>query len=208
MDVARRLLLANKAWVKEKTDLRSDYFERLSKSQSPEVFWVGCSDSRVPAEEVTGSEIGDLFVHRNIGNQVIHTDFSMLSALQYAVSSLKVSHIIVCGHYGCGGIQSAMSRQDLGLVNKWLLHVKDVYRLHRKELETYDVGPNRLNRLVELNTLEQVHRLVATTIVQKSWKAGDFPTIHGWVYDMQTGYLNELISVNPGECLDEVYSFE
>jgi carbonic anhydrase len=208
MDTAQRLLLANKAWVKEKLDLRSDYFQQHAAMQAPEVLWVGCSDSRVPAEEVTGAEVGDLFVHRNIANQFIHTDFNLLSVLQYAVDILQVSHIIVCGHYGCGGIQAALSRRDLGLTNKWLLHIKDVYRMNQQELNNYESGIPRTNRLVELNTIEQVKRLTTTSIVQKAWKKRMAPSVHAWVYNMATGYINELVSFRCGDNINEIYYFD
>jgi carbonic anhydrase len=135
MDSYKKLLLANKAWVQDRISIRPDYFEVMSKDQTPEFLWIGCSDSRVPAEDITGTEPGELFVHRNVANLVIHTDFNMLSVLQYAVEVLKVKHVIVCGHYGCGGVQNAMSRKHLGLINKWLRHIKDVYRFHARELE-------------------------------------------------------------------------
>jgi carbonic anhydrase len=144
MESHKKLLLANKAWVADKLNVREDYFLRMANDQTPEFLWIGCSDSRVPAEDVTGTGPGELFVHRNIANQVIHTDFNMLSVLQYAVEVLKVKHIIVCGHYGCGGVRNALSHQHLGLINKWLRNIKDVYRIHRHELDGIDDEERRL----------------------------------------------------------------
>lgn len=208
MDSYKKLLLANKAWVKDKLDVNPQYFEQHISDQKPEFMWIGCSDSRVPAEDITGTEAGELFVHRNIANLVIHTDFNMLSVLQYAVEVLKVRHVIVCGHYNCGGIKNAMSRQDLGLINKWLRHIKDVYRIHRRELETIGDTQQRWDRLVELNVSEQVQNLAETSIVQKAWKAENRPIIHGWVYDLRTGYLKEIAAMKPGSRLDDIYMFD
>ena len=159
MESYRKLLLANKAFVQDKLDVRPDYFERMADDQSPEFLWIGCSDSRVPAEEITGTEPGELFVHRNIANQVIHTDFNLLSVLQYAVDVLQVKHVIVCGHYGCGGVKNALSRKHLGLINKWLRNIKDIYRLHQRELDGIAEPTARFRRLVELNVQEQVWKL-------------------------------------------------
>ena len=204
----RQLLLSNKAWAKEKLDLRSDYFERSHQVQSPEFLWLGCSDSRVPAEEVTGVEPGELFVHRNIANLVIHTDFNFLSVLQYAVEVLKVKHIIVCGHYGCGGVATAMSHKSLGLINKWLRHIKDIYRFHEEELLQIKDLDARRDRLVELNVHEQVHNIAETSIVQEAWEKEQRPMIHGWVYDMKTGILKELLNFEPGAAIEDIYRFD
>jgi carbonic anhydrase len=208
MESYQRLLLNNKAWVNDKLNLREDFFSRMTLSQEPEFLWIGCSDSRVPAEEVTGVEPGEIFVHRNIANLVIHTDFNMLSVLQYAVEVLKVKHIIVCGHYGCGGVRTAMSRKHLGLINKWLRHIKDVYRLHSDELESIQNETVRFERLVELNVLEQVHHLAEISFVQQAWRKRDGPTIHGWVYDIHTGYLKDLVTIKPGELPHHIYTYE
>lgn len=210
MEAHQQLLLNNKAWVKDRLNLREDFFTSMAnRPQQPEFLWIGCSDSRVPAEEVTGTEPGDLFVHRNIANLVVHTDFNLLSVLQYAVDYLKVKHIIVCGHYGCGGVRSAMTRQDFGLLNKWLRNIKDIYRLHRKELEAIADLEQRTNRLVELNVREQIRNLAETSIVQKAWQHDQRPMLHGWVYDMHTGYLNALETVHPGtHNLEDVYLFD
>ncbi len=208
MESYQKLLLANKAWVKDKLSVRPDYFERMADDQSPEFLWIGCSDSRVPAEDITGTEPGELFVHRNVANQVIHTDFNMLSVLQYAVEVLKVKHIIVCGHYGCSGVKNAMSNRDLGLINKWLRNIKDVYRLHKDELDDVSDSAKRFRRLVELNVLEQVWKLAETSFVQRAWKTNHPLHIHGWVYDLHTGYLNDLQLLTPETNVDSIYQFE
>ncbi len=209
MESYKKLLLANKAFVKDKLDVRDDYFLRMAEDQEPEYMWIGCSDSRVPAEEITGTEPGEIFVHRNIANQVIHTDFNMLSVLQYAVEVLKVKHVIVCGHYGCGGIKNAMTHHDLGLINKWLRNIKDVYRIHQHELDGLMSEPNRrFRRLVELNVQEQVWKLAETSIVQHSWKRLQAPFIHGWVYDLHTGYLNDLLMLTPDTHVEDIYRFD
>lgn len=208
MEAHKRLLLANKAWVEDKLSVSEDYFENLAADQQPEFLWIGCADSRVPAEEITGTQPGQLFVHRNIANLVIHTDFNMLSVLQYAVEALKVKHIIVCGHYGCGGVHNAMTRRDLGLINKWLRHIKDVYRMHERELASIGNERSRFDRLVELNVREQVMNLAETSIIQKSWQDHQAPKIHGWVYDIRSGYLREIAMMDSESTLDPIYKYE
>ncbi|MGE0103275.1 MAG: carbonic anhydrase [Blastocatellales bacterium] len=208
MDAYKKLLLANKAWVKDKLDVREDFFLRMADDQTPEFLWIGCSDSRVPAEDITGTEPGELFVHRNIANQIIHTDFNMLSVLQYAIEVLNVKHVIVCGHYGCGGIKNALSHQHLGLINKWLRNIKDVYRLHQRELEGINDSNLRFRRLVELNVEEQVWKLAETSFVQHSWKKEQRPILHGWVYDLHTGYINDLFMLTHETKMDDIYKFE
>jgi carbonic anhydrase len=208
MESYKKLLLANKAWVQDKLSVQPDFFEVTSQDQKPEFMWIGCSDSRVPAEEITGTSPGELFVHRNVANLVVHTDFNMLSVLQYAVEVLKVRHIIVCGHYNCGGVMNAMSRKDLGLINKWLRHIKDVYRDYSRELESIPDAGARLRRLVELNVHEQVQNLAQTSIIQRSWRTENAPCIHGWVYDLGTGYLKEIAMMKPGSQLEDIYMFE
>jgi carbonic anhydrase len=208
MESPEELLLANKAWVAEKLNVRPDFFSQQAETQTPEFLWIGCSDSRVPAEDITGTEPGELFVHRNIANMVIHTDLNMLSVLQYAVEVLKVNHVIVCGHYNCGGIKNAMGRRDLGLINKWLRHIKDVYRIHRDHIDSIADPGARWDRLVEMNVTEQVQNLAKTSIVQRAWHLEQRPTLHGWVYDLRTGYLKELALIPPGAKIDEIYRFE
>ena len=208
MDSHKKLLLANKAWVSEKLKVRPDFFEHQAETQTPEFLWIGCSDSRVPAEDITGTEPGELFVHRNIANMVVHTDFNMLSVLQYAVEVLKVKHVIVCGHYNCGGIKNAMTRYDLGLINKWLRHIKDVYRIHRNLIESISDPQAKWDRLVEVNVTEQVQNLAKTSIIQRAWHQEQRPILHGWVYDLRTGYLKEFAEIPPGAQIDDIYRFE
>lgn len=208
MESYKKLLLANKAFVKDKLDVRPDFFERMADDQKPEFLWIGCSDSRVPAEEITGTEPGELFVHRNIANQVIHTDFNMLSVLQYAVDVLKVKHVIVCGHYGCGGVINALSHKNLGLINKWLRNIKDVYRLHQRELDGISDQNQRWRRLVEVNVEEQVWKLAETSFVQHAWQKEQRPTLHGWVYDLHSGYLKDLVLLTSETKINEIYKFE
>jgi carbonic anhydrase len=208
MEEYKKLLLGNKAWVAEKLAVRADFFERTATTQTPEYMWIGCSDSRVPAEDVTGTEPGELFVHRNIANLVIHTDLNMLSVLQYAVQVLEVKHIIVCGHYGCGGVRSAMTNRSFGLINKWLRNIKDVYRVHRRDLETIADQQTRLDKLVEFSVAEQVQNLAETSIVQEAWMKHQRPYLHGWVYDLRTGYLKELALMKPGAEIEDIYRFD
>lgn len=187
-----RLLENNKNWVKEQLNLDPTYFEKLSKGQSPEYLWIGCSDSRVPANQITGTEPGEVFVHRNIANMVVHSDMNMLSVLSYAVEVLKVKHIIVCGHYGCGGVIAAMKNQQFGLIDNWLRHIKDVYRYHHTELDAIEDENERARRFVEVNVQEQVHDLGKTSIVQNAWRRNQPLHIHGWVYDIKDGLINDL----------------
>ncbi len=207
MNSIEKLLLENKAWAEEKKLKEPDYFERLAAYQKPEFLWIGCSDSRMPAEIIVNAEPGQIFAHRNIANQVVATDFNSLSIVQYAVHVLKVSHIIVCGHYNCGGIRAALDRlsPELSLLNKWLMHIKDVYRLHRNEIDALDTREKRVNRLAELNVIEQVQRLAHTSIVQKAWKEEHRPFLHGWVYAMDDGILTQLITLPPGSEMESIY---
>lgn len=188
----KQLLENNKKWVASQLALDPVYFEKLANSQNPEYLWIGCSDSRVPANQITGTLPGDIFVHRNIANMVIHSDMNMLSVLSYAVEVLKVKHIIVCGHYGCGGVLAAMENKQFGLIDNWLRHIKDVYRLHFKELDAIANAKERADRLVELNVIEQVQDLGKTSIVQNAWKREQPLHIHGWVYDVKDGIIKDL----------------
>jgi carbonic anhydrase len=187
-----RLIENNKTWVAEQLQLDPSFFENLSKGQAPEYLWIGCSDSRVPAESITGTEPGEMFVHRNIANMVVHSDMNMLSVLSYAVEVLKVKHIIVCGHYGCGGVMAAMKNQQFGLIDNWLRHIKDVYRYHHNELDAIEDETLRARRFVEVNVQEQVHDLGKTSIVQNAWKRNQPLHLHGWVYDINDGLINDL----------------
>jgi carbonic anhydrase len=196
----------NKKWVEGKLNQDPDFFNRLSKGQKPPILWIGCSDSRVPANEITGTDPGDVFVHRNIANMVIHTDMSMLSVLDYAVNVLEVRHVIVCGHYGCGGVLAAMGQKQFGLIDNWLRHIKDVYRIHHEELEAIKDETARGNRLVELNVQEQVFDLTKTSIIQNAWDNGKFLQVHGIVYDIANGILKDLdVTVGDNSELEGVY---
>lgn len=188
----KKLLENNKKWVVDQLAIEPNYFEKLANSQNPEYLWIGCSDSRVPANQITGTSPGDIFVHRNIANMVIHSDMNMLSVLSYAVEVLKVKHVIVCGHYGCGGVLAAMENKQFGLIDNWLRHIKDVYRLHFKELDAIENTKNRADRLVELNVIEQVQDLGKTSIVQNAWKREQPLHLHGWVYDVKDGIIKDL----------------
>ena len=203
-----KLLIGNKAWAKEKLELDEDYFNNLSKDQKPLFLWIGCSDSRVPAEEVTNTQPGEVFVHRNVANLVVHTDINLLSVLQYAVEVLKVKHVIVCGHYGCGGVKAAMGNSDLGLINKWLRNIKEVYDKHHGELNNILDETQKFDRLVELNVEEQVKNLSKTTIVQRSWANRDLPHLHGWVFDMKTGIIKEVINIEAHAEIDEIFKYQ
>jgi carbonic anhydrase len=207
MESYKKLLQANKVWVERHIKDDPTFFASLAKEQKPEYLWIGCSDSRVPAERITGTQPGELFVHRNISNLVVHTDLNMLSVLQYAVVFLKVNHIIVCGHYGCAGIRAAISHQRYGLLNKWLRNIKDVYRLHQSELECLG-EPELTNRLVEFNVIEQVYNLAKTSIIQRAWKCEKRPFIHGWVYGLDTGLLKDIIMISHETPLDPIYTFD
>lgn len=203
-----RLFENNKKWVSEKLKSDSNYFNNLAKGQSPEYLWIGCSDSRVPANEITGTQSGEIFVHRNIANLVVHTDMNLLSVLYYAVEVLKVKHVIVCGHYGCGGVIAAMGNNDNGFVNNWLRNIKEVYQKHVVELESITDLQARENRLVELNVIEQVHHLSKTKIVQMAWKRNALQ-VHGWVYGFDTGLIKDLNVMSNGiEDLDPIFRYD
>jgi carbonic anhydrase len=205
----KQLLENNKKWSRRKTEENPEYFSALSMLQTPKYLWIGCSDSRVPANEVTGTHPGEIFVHRNIANMVIHTDLNMLSVLQYAVEYLKVEHVIVCGHYNCGGVAAAMTNQSLGIINKWLRNIKDVYRIHKQEVDGIKDEKKKLERMVELNVQEQVMDLAKTSIIQEAWAGRNGPTLHGWVYSLQDGLLKELLTLQPGsEQVDPIYRFD
>lgn len=195
MNPYEKLLLQNKAWSEEKVDSDKDFFSRLAHQQKPKFLWIGCSDSRVPANEITGTDPGEVFVHRNIANLVVPTDLNLLSVLQYAVDVLEVEHIIVCGHYGCGGIEAALGNKSFGLINKWLRNIKEVYSMYQAEIDAIDDHMERVNRLVELNVLQQCQDLLKTSIIQKSWHNRKSPEIHGWVYGLNNGLIKELITL-------------
>ena len=203
-----KLLLENKAWAAEKIQNDSEYFTKLSGIQTPDFLWIGCSDSRVPANEITGTSPGEIFVHRNIANMVVHTDVNLLSVLEYAVKFLQVKHVIVCGHYGCGGVKASMSNHNLGIINKWIMHIKDVQRIHAEELQAIGDEGARTNRLVELNVIEQVTNLAKTSVIQKAWKDRQGPHLHGWVYGLDNGLIKPIFELPAGSRIDPLYEYD
>jgi carbonic anhydrase len=204
-----KLLQDNKAWAAAQLAKDPKYFERLVHLQTPEILWIGCSDSRVPANQITGTEPGEIFVHRNVANLVINTDVNLLSVLDFAVNHLKVNHVIVCGHYGCGGINAAMTKTDFKpVLNMWLRNVKDVYRLHREELDGIKNDLLRSDRLVELNVKEQVLNLAKTSIVQRAWQDEKRPDIHGWVYSLKDGIIKPVFEMRAGMNIDPLYEYD
>ena len=192
MRVLKEFFDKNKEWAKNVKKIDPDFFIKLSKQQSPEILWIGCSDSRVPANEIVGMESGKIFVHRNIANVVVHTDLNCLSVIQYAVEVLKVKHIIVCGHYGCGGIKAAMENKEHGLIDNWLRHIKDVYRYHQQKIDALENDDQKYKLMCELNIIEQVANVCHTTIVQNAWKAGQELAVHGWIYSLEDGILKDM----------------
>lgn len=208
-ELYKKLLDGNKEFVAKMLKEDPDYFHKLANGQSPPLLWIGCSDSRVPANQITNTKPGEVFVHRNIANMVIHTDMNMLSVLDFAVQILKVKHIIVCGHYGCGGIIAAMSNKEYGLIDNWLRSIKDIYRLHQTELDAIEDEHIRKNRLVELNVMEQVSNLCKTSTIQNAWKEFNYPHIHGWVYDVANGIIKDLkVSVANNDEMSAIYRFD
>jgi len=200
MDPCNRLLLSNRAWAAERLKIHADYFTRTVATQSPQFLWIGCSDSRVPVEELTNSEPGDLFVHRNIANLVVENDTNILSVVQYAVEVLKVKEIILCGHYNCGGVKAAKNPQLSGPLGEWLQHLRDVYLLHQDEISALPDEQARWDRFVEINVAAQVSNLANTSIIRRSWEQEARPTLHGWVYDLSDGLLQDLgISVTSAD---------
>lgn len=207
MESYLKLLLNNKIWASEKLDEDPEYFHNMAREQKPEYLWIGCADSRVPANEVIGAEPGELFVHRNVANLVVHTDINMLSVLQYAVEELKVKNVIVCGHYGCGGVKAALTTHHLGILNKWLRNIKDVYRLHEDQIKLLTTEEAQLRLLVELNVKEQVMNLAKTSIIQRAWQYEQRPTIHGWVYGLEDGILKEIFKMTHESELEPIYRY-
>lgn len=204
-DFYKKILDNNKKWVEEQTAIDKEFFKDLSKGQNPPLLWIGCSDSRVPANEIIGAKAGEVFVHRNIANMVIHSDMNMLSVLDYAVNVLKVKHVIVCGHYGCGGVKAAMGNDSIGIIDNWIRHIKAVYRLHNKYLDSIEDENERFNKFVELNVKEQVFDLAKTSIVQSAWRNGQDLTLHGWAYGLNSGYVTDLdVNMSSNDDLDSV----
>jgi carbonic anhydrase len=192
MRVLKNLFEKNKQWATRIKSADPDFFLKLAKQQSPEYLWIGCSDSRVPANEIVDLLPGEIFVHRNIANLMVHTDFNCLSVLQYATDVLKVKHIIVCGHYGCGGVKAAMDKQEHGIIDNWLRNIKDIYRYHQQQIDALETDKEKQDLLCELNVIEQVANVCHTTIVQNAWKSGRELTVHGWIYSIEDGILQDL----------------
>lgn len=204
-----KLLLENKAWAQERVEDDPDFFKRLSALQTPEFLWIGCSDSRVPANQITGTEPGEIFVHRNIANLVVHTDTNLFSVLDYAVTHLQVKHIIVCGHYGCGGVKAAMSNNDFNqILNMWLRNIKDVYFHNQLELDAIINEEARTDRLTELIVMEQVIHLAKTSVVQRAWKNRQAPDLHGWVYGLKDGLINPVFEMKANSEIDPIYQYK
>jgi len=209
IDFYKKILENNIQWVEATLAEDPNYFTDLAKGQTPPLLWIGCSDSRVPANEIIGAKPGEVFVHRNIANMVIHSDMNMLSVLDYAVNVLKVKHVLVCGHYGCGGIKAAMGNDSVGIIDNWIRHIKDVYRLHKVELDAIEDETERFNRFVELNVIEQVCDLAKTSIVQSAWKNGQELSLHGWAYGLNSGFVTDLnVNFSSDKDLDDVYQLK
>lgn len=209
MQSYEKLILENKAWASEKLEDDPQYFEKLSRLQTPEFLWIGCSDSRVPANQITGTQPGEIFVHRNVANLVINTDVNLLTVLDYAVNHLKVKHVIVCGHYGCGGVKAAITQHDFKyLLNMWLRNIKDVYRIHRNELDSITDEEKKCDRLVELNVQEQIFNLAKTSIIQRAWKNEQRPHLHGWVYGLKDGLIKSVCDMKPNHSIDSIYQYD
>lgn len=208
MDRYKTLLENNRAWIQRKLELDEHYFTRQAEGQNPLFLWIGCADSRVGPEEITGAQAGDLFVHRNIANIVNHSDLNLMSVLEFGVLTLRVDHIIVCGHTACGGIQAALGHRKLGIIDKWIRSIKDVYHDHREELDALEDEETRWNRLVEVNVCEQVTNLAKTSFVQRRWHDGEFPILHGWVYHVEDGHLADLKRHAKGDPLDPIYRYD
>jgi carbonic anhydrase len=203
------LLKDNKAWAADKVTKDPLFFKNLSDIQTPEFLWIGCSDSRVPANEITNTQPGEIFVHRNVANLVINNDVNLLSVLDYAVNYLKVKHVIVCGHYGCGGVKAATTNSDFNQVlNMWLRNIKDIYRIHRDELDSINDEEKRVDRLVELNVQEQILNLAKTSIIQRAWKNEQRPDLHGWVYGLKDGIINPVFDMKAGTHIDPLYEYD
>src|SRR6476620_2253296 len=208
-DFYKKILENNKKWVEDQLAVDKDYFKDLSKGQNPPLLWIGCSDSRVPANEIIGAKPGEVFVHRNIANMVVHSDMNMLSVLDYAVNVLKVKHVIVCGHYGCGGVKAAMGNSSFGIIDNWIRHIKDIYRLNKEKLVEVENEEDRFNKFVELNVKEQVLNLAKTSIVQNAWKNKQELYLHGWVYGLNSGYVTDLeVNFSKNEDLHELYQLD
>lgn len=209
MEIDEKLFEQNRAWAERIKQEDPTFFQRLSEQQTPEILWIGCSDSRVPANQLLKLAPGEVFVHRNIANVVVHTDLNCLSVIQYAVEVLKVRHIIVCGHYGCGGVQAALGNQEFGLIDNWLRHIKDVYRFHKAAVDECESDRQKLNKMCELNVIEQVANVCHTTIVQRAWKSGQELSVHGWIYSIEDGILKDLaVRVSGNEAIADIHRMQ
>ncbi len=208
MDRYKTLLANNREWVRHKLEVDEDFFHRQAEGQHPPFLWIGCADSRVGPEEITGSRAGDLFVHRNIANLVTHSDLNLMSVLEYGVLSLRVDHIVVCGHTRCGGVQAALGHRRIGIIDKWIRTIKDVYHVHREELEKVDDEDELWRRLVELNVREQVVNLAKTSFVQRRWAEGEFPILHGWIYHVEDGELEAVTRQTRNDPMDAIYRYD
>jgi carbonic anhydrase len=206
MRVLPELISNNQEWAAGLTEEQPDFFAELAKKQTPQYLWIGCSDSRVPANQIVGLKPGEVFVHRNIANVVVHTDFNCLSVVEYAVAVLQVKHIIVCGHYGCGGVQAASQNRNLGLIDNWLRHIRDVRQKHDAVLRIISDDNERLDRLCELNVVEQAHNICHTTVVQEAWEKGQELAVHGWIYKIQDGLIRDMkVTITGPEEISEAY---
>ena len=205
MEAYKKLLENNKKWASAKVEEDPEYFNRLVNLQTPEILWIGCSDSRVPADRITGTHPGEIFVHRNISNLVVATDLNLLSVLQFAVEILKVRHVIVCGHHNCGGVAAAMSNKSYGLMDQWIWNIKNVYRVHREEIDAQPTYEEKHQLLTKLNVQEQVMNLAKTSIIQNAWKHNHIPHLHGWVYDLRDGIINPIFELVAGTVIDPIY---
>jgi carbonic anhydrase len=208
MENFEQLLKNNRDWAALKVSEDPEFFKRLQDQQAPKFLWIGCSDSRVPANEITHTQPGEIFVHRNVANMVVHTDMNLLTVLEYAIKILKVEHVLVVGHYGCGGVKAAMTNDNYGIINPWLKHIKDVYRFHRDEIDSLPDPDAQLNRLIELNVQEQVMNLAKTTTIQEAWHHHQRPHLHGWVYGIKDGLINPVFHMKPGDAIDALYEYD
>ncbi len=203
-----KILQDNKDWAAQMLVTDPNYFKRLVEIQSPELLWIGCSDSRVPADKITGTDPGEIFVHRNVANLVVHADLNLLSVLQYAVEVLKVKHVIVCGHHNCGGIRAALKNESLGLIDKWLWNIKNVYLQNKDKIDAVDGEDAKVALLTELNVKEQVLNLAKTSIIQRAWKNRSAPDLHGWVYDLRDGIINPIFEMPAGSKVDPIFKYD
>ncbi|WP_119079251.1 carbonic anhydrase [Chitinophaga alhagiae] len=207
MNPFEQLLENNKIWAAERVAQDKDFFKRLQDQQAPKFLWIGCSDSRVPANEITDTQPGEIFVHRNVANMVVHTDMNLLTVLEYAIKVLEVEHILVVGHYGCGGVRAAMTNENFGIINPWLKHIKDVYRFYRDEIDALETHEQQVDRLTELNVKEQVMNLAKTTTIQEAWRREQRPHLHGWVYGLSNGIINPVFHMPPNTPIDPIYEY-